>query len=147
MSPPSTSDLISIVSVVIAALALYVSWRNQRRITAIEEARERDRLMEQKRAALTARLAVGSYDEGSFLWIENHGRAEARDIRVTLAGRPVMEVEEILPGQEEIRTLGGRSAAAYRIVMHDAFPLQVPVEVAWSDDSGEPGLFRSTLTR
>jgi hypothetical protein len=78
------------VSVGAAILAWSVSNRQNRlqaRMLELEEARERDRLAEGSRAELTAAMVRSSHS--GRLFITNDGPAGARNIRVTLDGKPI----------------------------------------------------------
>ena len=75
----SPSLIVSIIAVIISGIAVYISWRTQKRLVDIEDAREKDRLVEKQKANLTARisrelLTIGTRSTTQhFLYIENSG--------------------------------------------------------------------------
>jgi hypothetical protein len=63
--------MLSVFSIAIAGIAIYTSWKTQKRQVEIEEIREKDRQKEMRKADLIARLAN---DGGRrLLVIENKG--------------------------------------------------------------------------
>ncbi len=153
----SPSLIISIIAAVISAIAIGVSvWTHNRnhklqiRIVALEEAREKDRLAEKQKANLTAKITKEELRRSStsrihwqyHLVVENKGLSEARDIRIWLDGKQVSDHPAFVKGQEEIFIVGPQSQFRYHIVA----PFPSGVAIAWADDSGETGSYRSSLT-
>ena len=137
-------------SLVVAMVALVKSSRTQKRLLTIEEQRERDRLAETKKARLTARITEQPSGPGGwngYLQIINEGKGEAREIQISLDGVPAMEHRSILKQQSPIRQVGPQSAARYVLDSAIGVPLPREVEMRWTDDSGEQGRYRTTLTR
>ncbi len=153
------SLIISIVAVVISALAVGVaiwthvrSHRLQGRIVALEETREKDRLAEKQKAYLTARLEKEIVTRGTrstdqyYLVVENKGLAQARSIDLKVDGRGVHEhpcfEDEIL----EASFLGPKSSFRYAISLTMGGPVPSRADIAWMDDSYEPGKYTTVLT-
>ena len=127
----------------------------QRRQLEIEEARERDRVSESRKARLVARivsdrprgvpkpLTLTSYH----LYVENLGPAEARDVDVILDGKAYREHPVAVTNHQDIHRLGPKPSH-FRYSMSIASEKAPPfdLELRWTDDSGEPGLSRTTLT-
>ena len=148
-------NAIAVIAAIVSALAALASIRAarksiaaQNRMLQIEEARERDRVLQFKKANLIASLIrePGSRTIRDLLRIENTGDAEARDLNVILDGHPVLEHPAMPRGQDEVRQVGPRSHFQYLIAV--SFQTKAPsdVRITWSDDSGEPGSYRTTLT-
>lgn len=155
----SPSLIISIIAAVISAIAIGVSiWTHNRnhklqaRIVALEEAREKDRLAEKQKANLTARISRELLTRGArsttqhFLYIENSGNSEARNIKVNLDGKSLLEHPTIMNDTEEIRQVGPNSNFRYLLVLSMRGRSPSSIEISWEDDSGEPGEYSTTLT-
>jgi len=138
---------VSIISLGISLLALAVAaWAHMRehrlgkRMLALEEAREKDRQVAKQKALLVASL------QKDRLLIENRGEGEGRDISVVLDGKPILQHPAVAQRQEEVRQLGPRSSCRYLLGISFQTPAPRYVEITWSDDSGEPGVYRTTLS-
>ncbi len=148
----SPSLIISIIAAVISAIAIGVSiWTHNRnhklqaRIVALEEAREKDRLAEKNKANLAAQIAQNR-DGRPVLRILNNGFAEARNIKVVLDNKPVLEHDGIFKNQKEICQVGPQSSFQYLQFLCDQLDPPNEVKITWEDDSGEPGEYSTTLT-
>jgi len=157
----SPSLIISIIAAVISAIAIGVSiWTHNRnhklqaRIVALEEAKEKDRLTEKKKACLTAKITK---EEGQnsglittyrryYLHIENKGLSEARNVKIVLDDKPVMEHPGIRKTQSEVKQIGPESPFRYEFEEGFMRNLPLKVEITWEDDSGEHGQYSTTLT-
>lgn len=139
--------LVSIISIIIAIIALTTSIRTQKRQLAIEEKREQDRLSEMNKADLTAQLVSKSSRPHDYLLrIENKGLSEARDLKILLDDLPILKHPAIPQGLEEIRQIGPQSPVQYLMdISQDNHP-PFDILITWSDDSGEPGTYKTTLT-
>lgn len=141
--------LLSVVAIIISIIALRKSHKTQGRLVDIETARERDRLLKARKAALVARIVTEgarSIQEVSFLVIENRGEAAARCVWVVLDGTPFGQhpacVEELA---DDLR-IGPSSDARFVLAINNDCMPPFDLQLAWQDDSGEPGVYRSTLT-
>ena len=148
------------IPIVVSAGALAVAvWthrrqhRLQERMVALEDAREKDRIVAMGKALLTAHVVsevIAHRRTGSalrhFLRIDNKGPAEARDIKVLLDGKPIMEHPAVVQRQEEVLQIGPKSHFDYLLALSLQANAPRQAEMSWSDDSGEPGSYRTTLT-
>lgn len=135
---------ISMISVLIAAAAMYTSWKTQKRQVEIEEIRERDRQKEMRKANLMARLVD---DDGrKLLVVENKGAAEAREIVIVLNGRTLSEYQGFVRQQPEIQRVGPYSSFHYLMVLTMGMDLSFEISITWVDDSGEEGSYSTILT-
>ena len=169
----TVSDIIASVSVLIAGLALWRSWRAgraaskatrdanelQERMVALEEAREKDRLTAKGTAILTAKIIAeqiaqrrsGRIDR-HLLRVENTGAATAREVTILLDGKPVMEHPAVSSpavqhvNTEEIRVVGPGSHFHYVLALHQNLCPPFEFEATWDDDSGQQGRYATTLT-
>ena len=137
------SFILSLVSIFIAAGAMFTSWRTQKRQVEIEEAREKYRLKEMHKADLVARLVKDGRD---LLIIENKGPAEAREISILLNGRSLSEFQAFVGGQSEIHRVVAYSLFHYLMAFYTGVDLTPEITINWIDDSGEPGIYQTTLT-
>jgi hypothetical protein len=140
------ASILSLVSLCIAIAAMLTSWKTQKRIVEIEEAREKDRLKDLRKADLIARLVTNGGDR---LIIENKGSAEAREISIQLNGRPLLEFPAFVGNQPEIHKVGPNSSFHYLMAFYaglDLINYTPEISINWTDDSGEPGAYQTTLT-
>ncbi len=141
------SELVLIISLAISFVALVAAaWAHVRgyklgkRMLALEEAREKDRRLAKQKAELSATL------DRDRLHIENNGPSEAREVTVLLDGQPVLQHPAVVQRQKEVRQLGPGSCCHYFLGISSQTAAPRRIEITWSDDSGEPGLYRTTLT-
>lgn len=140
------ASILSLVSIFIAIAAMLTSWKTQKRIVEIEEAREKDRLKDLRKADLMARLVTNGGDR---LIIENKGSAEAREISIQLNGHPLSEFPAFVGNQSEIHRVGPNSSFRYQMAFCmglDSMVYTPEITINWTDDSGEPGAYQTTLT-
>lgn len=138
--------ILSLVSLCIAIAAMLTSWRTQKRIVEIEEAREKDRLKDMRKADLMARLVTDGQDQ---LIIENKGPAEAREISIQLNGRSLSEFPAFVGDQPEIHRVGPYSSFHYMMAFScglDPAVYAPEITINWTDNSGESGTYQTTLT-
>ncbi len=142
--------LLSLTAVVISVIAFLKVHRTRKRLLQIEEARERDRVRQKGKAQLVAGLVLK--DSTYRLQTENRGSAEARDVVLSIDGQPVMKHPAIWSDSvrhlnTEICNVGPESSFRYAMAL-DQLNQQPPfeVDITWSDDSGEPGHYHTTIT-
>lgn len=147
--------LIPLVALILAGLSLWVSSKGQKRqselqarIVEIEQAREHERQRLAQRAILRAELIHEPYGRSGTdkLRIYNGGDSEAREIVVKLDGKPIREHPAVVDVGTGINQVGPRSSVQYLVAMtYTTYP-PWDLEITWTDDSGEPGLYRTTIT-
>ena len=157
----SPSLIISIIAAVISAIAIGVSiWTHNRnhklqtRIVALEEAREKDRLAEKNKANLTAKITKEELRRSSthriswqhHLVVENKGFGEARNIRLLVDGKSVVEHQGIVPPERVVEQIGPQSSFRYNLRLGTGIEIPAQADITWEDDSGEPGEYSTTLT-
>ena len=137
--------------------------RLQARLAEIEEHREEDRLAQKVKAELRAEL-LGEEKETACtlsgsplpralshsmvysLAISNQGQAPARNVAVAIDEKPVLEHPAVPEGVSEIRQVGPRSSFRYPLAITRGCHPPFDIEIAWEDDSGVPGQFKTTLS-
>lgn len=150
--------LIEGLTLLVAALALFVSilavWLStrasghqtelQRRLVALEDARDRDRLRDAKRAHVRAEIVR---DGRSYLLIvANDGPGTARGLKTLLDAQPCLEHPLAIRSQQEVSRLGPGARAEYHLAVMMGSPRKVHARVMWEDDTGEAGAWESELT-
>ena len=139
------SLLISMCSVGVAVWAHVRHHSLQKRIVDIEEEREQDRKRDATKADLTA--SMGRFPSGGHkLVIKNLGESEARDIRVRMDDKPILEHEAVPHNHDEIHSIGPHSEIEYKLGLSSQTGPPFRVEISWSDDSGERGHYKTTVT-
>ena len=152
-----------ILSIIVAALSVVVAaWLGlknhalaeknkdlQMRLLELEEVRERDRVRESSKAELVADIIPGG--KGHRLEVWNRGRADARNITVLLDGIPILQHPGLAAAtkHELNKDLTNLPAGTrFRYVLSPHLQARPPweLEITWTDDSCNPGLYRTTLT-
>ncbi len=118
--------------------------RMQSHLLRFETARERDRVGEVQRASLAAELS--RRPRSAVLVVRNHGRAPAREIGITVDGTPIAQHQLFKMGNPSLRLLAPDAQAEFIMLTHDGMPSVYHLELAWKDDSPEPGRWASELT-
>lgn len=162
----TASDIIAIVAVCIAGLALLQGWFTNRkaarasresndlikkqvaiqeRLTQIEQSREHAKKIQSLRAKVCA--VVRESDRGSWkLVVTNTGQSTARNVIIKLDDKPLMEHDALPNNVTEIKSIGPMSDISFFLCFtrncHPPFEL----EVTWDDDSGQQGRYGTTLT-
>jgi len=155
-------DPISLLALLVSVASLALSWRIgaqqtqlQARLVDVEAVREEDRLRETKRASLIASV-VRQITPSSFptartlvdqlLCVANSGRAQARSITILLDGKPPSEHEFTSRNDAKLSVLGPGAEAKFYLSIPFGSSLLLHVELAWEDESAEPGRWVSELT-
>lgn len=152
--------MIPVESLILPILALLVSiwaaWNSRRtakeqtvvqqRLLALETSRERDRLLDSRRARLRAEI-VKRPEEYIFA-IRNEGNGQARAIRALVDGKAIGDHDTILNlgRKQAVHTLGPGAEARYLAAITFGSPMVYNVELSWEDDTGEPGRWQSQVT-
>jgi hypothetical protein len=161
----TTSDIISIVSVVVSGAfalisvvaAIRASKKSndiQREMLKIEQQREAERLRQSQIANVIPRLD-STHTPGQGLLMQltlvNTGSSPARNIRVALDGQSIDDIDWIAKKKplKDI-TLGAGQHHSWRIhnvARSNYRPPPWDVAVMWDNESGEPGHNETTLDR
>ena len=161
-----TSEIIAVASVCVAWLALVQSWRASRkaakataeandlikqqvalqdRLTQIEQSREHAKLMQSLQAVIRAVLT--KTDRSSWrLFVTNTGQGTARNVTITLDGKPLLEHDAIPRGEQQAKTIGPESEISYCMAICRGSSPPFELEATWDDDSGQQGSYGTTLT-
>lgn len=162
----STSEAIAVASACIAGFALVQSWLTgrkaskataeanrlikqqvmlQKRLTQIEQSREHAKMMQSLRAVIRAELR--KTDRNSWrLFVENTGQGTARNVTITLDGKPLFEHDAAPRGEEEAKMIGPESEISYCMAVSFSCSPPFEFEATWDDDSGQQGRYGTTLT-
>jgi hypothetical protein len=169
----STAEKIAFASVCIAGLSAFIAglaflkgWRASRkadeamreandvarqnlavqeRLAQIEQSRERDRLMQALQADLRAELR--QTDRGGHrLVIANAGQGTARNLAITLDGKPLAEHPASSGNKNETTLIGPRSEVSCVLGLTRGCRPPFEFQATWDDDSGQQGRFSTTLT-
>jgi hypothetical protein len=167
----TTSEIVSIVAASISGLALLVSvvalvfsrradakshqnavraTELQEQMVKIEQRRDEERLVQRQRASLSIKLNPLWRNERVRAWqlvLNNNGSVEARNIRVSLDGRSIDDIDWIVK-QKPLKemTLGAGAPCNWHIGSNWRPPPWHAI-VEWDDESGQPGRYQTTLTQ
>jgi len=112
-------------------------------------------LAEKKKANLTAHITKEKMSRTRtsriytkyYLVVKNNGLSEARNVKLLLADKPVLEHSAVQNSQkDEIKHIGAQSSIKYEFSNGFMRELPLKTEIAWEDDSGKPGKYSTTLT-
>jgi hypothetical protein len=143
------SLIISLLAFVGSICATIISYRVgarqnqlQERLLSFEATRERDRLTASRSASLRSWIEGGRDYK---LIIINEGSSEARSIRTSIDGEPVLSHRLVPRGVAEITKLGPGATISYLLAVTMGTNPVISVSLSWQDDSGEPGQWSSQL--
>ena len=131
--------------------ALAESQQTQDKMLKIEQAREHDRQLAKQSAAREKQSAALTTEKlkhksGYYILnINNFGSSEARNIKVTLDDKPLSEFPNINPDPDANDTIGHDSTLPFRWKTSHVLSPPFKAKISWSDDSGEDGLYETTL--
>jgi len=145
-------SIVSVFSLFASIIAIFISRKAhreaitvQRRIVEIEEQRERDRQLSELKASLHPRLR--KTDRGLYrLHVVNSGKGLARNVRVTLDGKRLVEHGTAVQGGEIPALIGPNSEVSCLLVITLGCAPPFKIEVEWDDESGKDRIFQGTLT-
>lgn len=150
------SNLISAGSFLFSGIALLVSINANRKANAIkqrqiaiEEQREKDRQKQKHSAQLRSDLHKVQDSKGGVnyrLCIVNHGAVEARNLRVTMDGKPLSGHAVSIPNDRLPDQIGANSEVSCFLNLGPGRTPPFKVEVVWDDDSGLDNKSNNTLT-
>ena len=130
--------LLSLLALAVSIVVGLHQVKLQRRLLQLEGAREVAATLASsgRRAALTAALLLPPESRRTVLRIANHGPGEARDVLVTLDGKPLSEHRSVWH-QEPIEEIAPGGHVDVAMVLTKVTPAP-PFEVAltWTDDGG-----------
>jgi len=117
----------------------------RKRIVEIEEQREREKRFEAKQANLRPELR--KVEGGIYrLYLVNHGKAEARNIRIKLDGTPLAEHCAAVQNERMPEFLGpGAECSVLLAISYGCVP-PFKTEITWDDDYGTNRTYYTTLT-
>ena len=143
--------VVAVVSLVVAVLAFRRSSDAQReanavqrRLLAIEEQREKDRLATPSRAELRAELRQ-TPGATCRLYVINQGLAEAQNVTVSLDGKALPE-HEAAGGDNLGSIIGPKSEVSCILFIYSECAPPFKIKIVWDDASGKDRTYHSTLT-
>ena len=105
----------------------------QKRIVEIEEQREREKLFEAKQDNLRPELR--KVERGTYrLYLINHGKAEARNIRIKLDGTPLAEHCAAVQSDRMPAFLGPGAECSVLLAISSGCVPPFEIEITWDDD-------------
>ena len=140
--------LLSLISIAVSVDANRRSNAAQAKLVALEEDRERDRLADRGRALVRAeffRIVKGPQLQ-RWLRFSNTGNATARNVVVTVNGKPIDEDRRLVLGEKRFAATIGAGAHLDVIATAElGVDPNYRVVISWDDDSGVPGRWESDL--
>lgn len=139
-------------SLVVSVFALFKSSHAQReanaaqkRIVEIEEQRDQARQAEGRQAVLRPELRKTARGTDR-LYIVNHGKAEARNVRVEVDGRSLAEYPAALGNDSMPDLIGPRSEVSCLLAFYQDCAPPFAIGITWDDDSAQGRTYRTTVT-
>ncbi|MDH5510913.1 MAG: hypothetical protein OEZ32_11250 [Nitrospinota bacterium] len=146
MSITMASLLLSGIAIMASIYATAKARDNSSRLLAIEEQRESDRLVDRSKASLSVRREK---DGSSYrLYISNSGNAAAKNVEITMNGKPILEHKVIPQGEQEKKIIGPDSEVSYILAESMGKGNNPPyiIVISWDDDSDKKGRYETTVS-
>ena len=145
--------ILCVISIVVSIIALIKNQLTQKktleieaRMLQIEKAREYDRQIEKKRAKITVKFKHIQKDGRYHLTITNIGAGEARNVTVALNEKSLSELLSIQPDKiPNVPVIAAGGDFTYHWKTNETPNIQAELKITWSDDSGQPGGYVTTL--
>lgn len=133
----------AVFGVVVSRDANQRSHDTQKKLLDLEKARENDRIADRGRAEVRARFVP--HGNGRRLQFYNEGQGIARNVRITVSGKPMAEDNRLADRSGGFETIGpGGTAMVIATSTLQAEPL-FQLCITWDDESGRPGIWESDL--
>ena len=159
--PDPITLTVSVLALLVSAASAIATWRtnsrqirHQERLVNLETARDKDRQRLARSAGVRASIGPDEQDFRErmigrspkyWLVIRNDGMALARNVRVLLDGKPLVEHTLVRDSEEEITTIGPGTEHRYTLAVSLQPARIVDALIQWDDDSGEPRRWESKL--
>jgi len=127
--------IVAALSLVVYVVTVSIGWWQ----------REQDRRLSAQRASLRPELRKTNRDSYR-LYLVNEGKAEARNVRVMLGGKPLSEHPAAVQGDDMPTRIGPNSEVSCLLAITLGCAPPFEIEVRWDDDSGADHTYRGTLT-
>lgn len=144
--------MISVVAVFVSLLAISASRKVNRkaneirtRLLAIEEQREANRMAHSRGAALQPEIRPTNRRDYR-LYICNRGQAEARNVKILMDGKPLLDHPVVPKGETLPDLIGPGAEISCCLAISFESPPPFEINITWEDNSGEQGFYRTKLT-
>lgn len=147
------ANIVSLLAVAVSVWAILASRRankrsenTQTRLLVIEESRERDRVLQGRRARLRATMESGNRAVFELV-VANESDVAAHNLEITMDGKRLFEHPAFLgrTGVSPLPVLGPRSRISYPLAITSACHPPFGLQIRWQDESGIPGFYETTL--
>ena len=153
-----SESLIAILSVFVSVASLLVAWLAfkksskaqseanslQKKLIAIEQKREEDRLSELRQAKLVGRMQKREGKSPLFV-VTNDGEVAARNIRVLFDDRPYKEHPYALNGSTISDLIGPGSESSCIVALTGQGPTKGKILILWDDEHGVNRKYETTI--
>ena len=136
--------LISLGSLIVAAVALLKNSRTQKLLAEIEQSRRKEEQHARNSANLVPELLKSRRTHR--LVVRNTGRCEARNVGASINGKPFRDYGAVLQGEEIPAIIGAEGKVGVMMAFHSGCLPPFELELHWQDDSGEKKHHRTTIT-
>ena len=159
--PDPITLTVSLLALLVSAASAVATWRTnshqsqlQERLVNLETDREQDRQRLAQSAEVRASIDRDKQDFRErmigrspeyWLVIRNDGMALARNVRVLLDGKSLIEHTLVRGGKEETTNIGSGTEHRYTLAVSLNSASFMDVLIQWDDDSGEPKRWESRL--
>jgi hypothetical protein len=153
---PGASDLaqwsISMFALILSGIGIFIGIVNSRRertiqgrLLRIEEERQAHQRSEATRAKLSAYLQKTGRSNFHIV-IRNDGESLARDVIITVDGKPLLKHPVIPYGTQAVTKIGPHSEIKYIAAVHSGCAPPFEIAMQWEDESGVGGKYETALT-
>ncbi len=154
---PNLRDIITLsfsgLAVLVSMAAIFFAWRAssrqhalQERMLALEDAREHDRRKSARSAEVRASIQREALEPQHYwLVVRNEGLVTARNVKVLLDGKSVLEHPLVPTNENEVKTLGPGAECRYFLTITMGASSVLDARIEWEDDSGQSRQWESQL--
>lgn len=138
------SLIFSSTSLLLSVIALWISFKRYNIAAVVEKDRKEDK----KKAKLRPEIIkeMGSKRMKDVLRIVNEGKAEAREINISINGQEISKFPHAYVDQMPIKSIGSGSEYKILLAIHDQTNFPWEVEISWKDDYAENRTYKTTVT-
>lgn len=136
--------IFSSVSLFISVIALLISFKRYRIAAVVEK----DRKEEKKKAKLRPELIkeMGSKRMKDVLRIVNEGKADAREINITINDINIKEFPHAHIEEMPIKSIGAGSDFKILLIIFDNVRFPWEIKITWKDDFGNNRSYTTSVT-
>ena len=129
----------NLINSIIAFGALFIAWKSYKRNISLEEKHEKETLKFQQKALLTHWYEKNPSPTVSKLHIVNEGVSKARNVRIFIDDKPIIEWEFCVKEDYNFTEIPPTNEVTIRVIEVEQMKSRWDIKINWEDDSDEKG--------